>query len=322
MTEHALPIILLAGACLSLLGLAFSGLLVSRAQTDRERRESRMAAIVAPHARVTRIELSAFIAAPAEERKSPLGRLGWVFGFDPKKAVLYPVHWSIILLATLGMAKATEVVVTELAGIGWFITIPAAWILYSRNYFNWIDFRYRQSLLQQFPDALAMIVRSIRVGIPVVEAIRTVARECPNPTAEEFSKMVDQVAIGKAMEDAMIELSDRSGLPEYRFFATALSLQTQTGGTLSDTLESLAEVIRKRAALKAKGKAMTSEARTSAMILAALPFLTGGMLYVINPTYVNILFFDKTGQTLLGAAVASLATGMLVIRSIIRRTLP
>ena len=133
---------------------------------------------------------------------------------------------------------------------------------------------------------------------------------------------VEVVAIGATLEDGVTELARRSGLSEYRFFATALSLQNQTGGTLSETLENLADVIRKRAGLKARGKALTSESRASAVILAILPFGTGAMLYLINPDYISLLFVHPTGQSMLGGAVVSLSLGLFMIRTIIRKSLP
>jgi tight adherence protein B len=167
-----------------------------------------------------------------------------------------------------------------------------------------------------------MIVRSVRVGIPVQEAVRTVARELPYPTGPEFSRLVSQVSVGVSMDDGMIEMARRAGLPEYRFFATALSLQNQTGGALSETLENLADVIRKRAALKAKGMAMASEAKATAFVLAALPVLIGLVLWALNPAYISLLFTDDTGHKLLAAAVVSLSIGLFVIRTIIKKSLP
>ena len=289
---------LLLGACLSLLGLGFSGLLVSRAQVQRERRELRLASIVAPHLRTARVELTAFIASTEKQHRSFEYTLSWLFGFDLNKTALYPTRWWVILLIGLLIAIGLRSVTEDMLGLLSLPAIPVTWVLMCRSFFGWIEKRRQGQLLDQFPDALSMIVRTIRVGIPVMEAIRSVARECPNPTAGEFMRLCDQVAIGSTLEDAVMELARRGGLSEYRFFATALALQTQTGGTLSDTLENLADVIRKRAALKSRGHAMTSEARTSAMVLAALPFVTGGMLYVINPPYIMILFNTDEGQSM------------------------
>jgi tight adherence protein B len=167
-----------------------------------------------------------------------------------------------------------------------------------------------------------MIVRAIRVGIPVLEAIRIVVREAPHPTKAEFARLVDEVAVGAAIDVATATLAERNGLAEYRFFATTLALQNQTGGTLSDTLDGLADVIRKRVALKARGKALTSEARASAMVLAALPVVTGGMIYFVNPAYMTLLFVHPTGKTLFAIAVLMLGIGLFAIRTIIQKSLP
>jgi tight adherence protein B len=116
-------------------------------------------------------------------------------------------------------------------------------------------------------------------------------------------------------------LASRTRLPEYRFFATALGLQSQTGGGLTETLENLADVIRKRVALKARGLALAAEARTSAAILAALPVLSAVGLAVLNPEYIAPLFKEGPGQTLFGIAVLWLSMGLLVMRWLIRKSL-
>jgi hypothetical protein len=173
------------------------------------------------------------------------------------------------------LAAAVRYAAEDMLGVLSWAALPITWVVASRMFFNRVENKRRSALLWQFPDALAMIVRSIRVGVPVIDAIRNVSLTAPNPTAGEFARMVDQIAMGTPLDEAITELAERTGLAEYRFFATALSLQTQTGGTLSETLENLADVIRKRAALKARGLAMTAEARTSSAILAVLPVLTG-----------------------------------------------
>jgi tight adherence protein B len=322
MTTGAVQIAVLGGASLCLVGLAISGYLVMQAQGEEKRRGMRLAAIVAPPVRTNRVEVTAFTAPLARQQRSTLQVVAWIFAFDLEKTALYPVQWWIVLIATFGLTAVMEYLASGFIGTWSLVSLPAGWVMLSRNFFGWVENRRRQALLAQFPDALAMIVRSIRVGIPVMEAVRAVSREIPAPTGPEFGRLVDQVAIGSSLEDAVIDMARRSGLAEYRFFATSVALQNQTGGTLSDTLENLADVIRKRAALRAKGHAMTSEARSSAMILAALPFVTGGMLYVLNPTYIMILFTDPTGKSLFTAAVISLGVGLAVIRAIIRKSLP
>ena len=116
-------------------------------------------------------------------------------------------------------------------------------------------------------------------------------------------------------------MAARNRLPEYRFFATALALQSQTGGGLTETLENLAEVIRKRLALQSRGYALASEARTSAGVLTALPIFSCLALAVLNPDYIGSLFEPGSGQTLFGVTVVWLGTGMFVMRLMIRKSL-
>jgi tight adherence protein B len=314
--------ILLVLSCLSLAGLGLSGYLVSRAQTYRQKRDARLAMVVTSHLRVQKVEVSAFSQPTKPRDQSIEGMAAWIFGFDVTAPDRYPVRWWIVVVVTFGLAVGAHHMLPDLFGILSWLVIPGGWIMMSRMFFGWFDRRQREMLLQQFPDALAMIVRSVRVGIPVQEAIRSVAREAPHPTGPEFSRVINEVAVGVSMEDAMNELARRAGLPEYRFFATALSLQTQTGGTLSETLENLADVIRKRAGLKAKGHAMTSEAKATAAVLAALPVVIGILLWALNPGYIGLLFNDPLGRNLFGGAVCSLLTGLGVIRTIIKRSLP
>lgn len=321
MNRLTLQVALLLLSCLSLAGLGLSSMLVSRAQRVRERRDKRFAFVTQPHVKVRPIELSAFTRTEPAQNRSVAATLAAIFKIDLEKPELYPMAWWAVLLLTFIIANFARILAEALVGGASILVLPAVWVMLSRTFFGWAANRRRRKLLDQFPDALAMIVRSVRVGIPVMEAIRAVGRESPEPTGPEFNRLVNEVAVGKALEDAIVEMARRSELSEYRFFATALSLQNQTGGTLSDTLESLADVIRKRMALKAKGYAMSSEARTSALVLAVMPVLMGGGMWAMDPKYINILFFQPTGHELLGGAIVSLALGLLSIRTIIRKTL-
>jgi tight adherence protein B len=116
-------------------------------------------------------------------------------------------------------------------------------------------------------------------------------------------------------------MGERNKVPEYRFFATALSLQAQTGGGIAETLENLADVIRKRVAARARGKALAAEARASATALAVLPGLALGVLSVMNPDYIGILFTTDAGNQILAAAVLMLCFGIYVMSTLIRKSL-
>jgi tight adherence protein B len=166
-----------------------------------------------------------------------------------------------------------------------------------------------------------MVVRCVRVGVPVPEAIRVVAREAAEPTRAEFGRLSDDIAIGTALDTALHASATRTGLPEYRFFAAALTLQAQAGGGLSESLEMLADIIRKRVALRARGYALTSEGRTSTLVLCAMPFLIVAMLFVLNPAYIMVLFTTPTGHMMLTVGIIMLVLGVLVMRRMIRASL-
>jgi tight adherence protein B len=187
--------------------------------------------------------------------------------------------------------------------------------------FNWFNNKRNSKLLEQFPDALNSIVRCVRVGIPMAEALRTVSRDALEPTKAEFKTLADKVTIGIPLDVALRELSDRIKLTEYQFFATALTLQARSGGGITQTLETLADVIRKRVGLKARGYALTAEARTSAMILALLPFIAGGGIFLMQRSYIKLLFDTSSGQSCLGAAILLMGAGLGSIQYLINNVL-
>jgi tight adherence protein B len=144
-----------------------------------------------------------------------------------------------------------------------------------------------------FPDAIDLMVRGLRSGLPISETLGVVAAELPNPIAEEFRMVVDKIRIGRTMEAALQEMADRMGTPEVQFFCITLAIQRETGGNLSETLSNLSEVLRKRAAMKLKIKAMSSESKASAYIIGVLPFLVFGIIYSLNPPYMGQFFVDQ-----------------------------
>jgi tight adherence protein B len=182
--------------------------------------------------------------------------------------------------------------------------------------------RARQDkLLTQFPDALGMIVRTVRVGVPVVEGVKLVAIEAPEPTRAEFRSLADQIAIGRRLDEAVLAMAERIGMAEYRFFATTIVLQAQTGGGLGEALEGLADVVRRRVSLRARGYALSSEARTSAKVLTGLPFVAGLCMLIVAPGYMDPLLYTSLGQKMIALAGLSLVVGALVMRSLIRSVL-
>ena len=144
----------------------------------------------------------------------------------------------------------------------------------------------------KFPDAIELLVRGLRSGLPVTETLAVVAQEVPGPVGEEFKGVVERIKIGRTMEEALQQTADRLDIPEFNFFCITLAIQRETGGNLAETLSNLSDVLRKRAQMKLKIKAMSSESKASAYIVGALPFIVFGMILWINPSYIGGVFED------------------------------
>ena len=144
-----------------------------------------------------------------------------------------------------------------------------------------------------FPDAIELMVRGLRSGLPITETLGIVSGEIPGPVGVEFRAVADKMKIGRTMEAALQETADRLGTPEFQFFVITLAIQRETGGNLAETLSNLADVLRKRAQMKLKIRAMSSESKASAYIVGALPFIVFGLVYMMNPDYMGKFFEDQ-----------------------------
>lgn len=177
--------------------------------------------------------------------------------------------------------------------------------------------RRQKKFLEEFPDALESMVRLLKAGMPVGEAIAMVAREFVGPVGEEMSKVYDEQKIGISLSEACLHAAERMPITEMQMFATGISIQQQTGSSLSEILTNLARVIRSRFRLKRKVTALSSEAKSSAGIIGSLPILVAGGLYAINPDYMYPLFHTLPGKIWLGIAGGMMCTGVLVMRQMI-----
>jgi tight adherence protein B len=144
----------------------------------------------------------------------------------------------------------------------------------------------------KFPDAIELLVRGLRSGLPVTETLGVVAQEVPGPVGQEFKLVIERIKIGRTMEEALQETADRLNTPEFSFFCITLAIQRETGGNLAETLSNLATVLRMRAQMKLKIKAMSSESKASAYIVGSLPFIVFSMIYYINPGYIGGFFTE------------------------------
>jgi tight adherence protein B len=169
----------------------------------------------------------------------------------------------------------------------------------------------------KFPDAIELLVRGLRSGLPISETLGVVAAEVPGPVGVEFRAVADKMKIGRTMEAALQETADRLGTPEFQFFTITLAIQRETGGNLAETLSNLADVLRKRAQMKLKIRAMSSESKASAYIIGVLPFLVFGIIFYINTAYMQEFFEDERLIIAGLGGIVWMAIGGMIMRKMI-----
>lgn len=169
----------------------------------------------------------------------------------------------------------------------------------------------------KFPDALELMVRGLRSGLPISETIGIVADEVPGPIGDEFRNVSDKMKIGRTMEAALQETADRLGTSEIQFFVITLAIQRETGGNLAETLSNLADVLRKRAQMKLKIKAMSSESKASAMILGSLPFIVFILIWFINGEYMQGFFSEPRLMIAGGGGLVWMSIGVFIMSKMI-----
>jgi tight adherence protein B len=247
-----------------------------------------------------------------------------VLSSKPGRRGLYVPRKVTLVLAFVFGAVAGVVTFGELFHLPyWLETIAsiALALVMPRLLGNLERRRQSELFIARFPDAMDMMVRMLRAGLPVSSAIEIVGAEAPDPVGRIFRGIANEVAIGIPLEDVLAGRVQEIEPAEFRYFTVAVSLQRATGGNLAATLESLASVIRRRKNVRAKARAMTSEVKSSAFVLGALPFVIGGMLFLLSPGYIGMLFDDPRGNLILGAIVGLLLLAVVTMRWMIKRGL-
>ena len=233
----------------------------------------------------------------------------------------YAWHPAYVLLA--GVIAAAAILYAnrlfEFSTLAASMAAAIVAIMVVRGLFAWQQRRFANQLFRQLPDAVQLVTSTVRSGLPVNEAFRTIAREMPQPTAGQFAIVCSELSLGRAPEEAVEAIYRRTQVAEYGMFAVTLAIQLKSGGSLAETLQTLGETVSQRVALAARAKALAAEVIFSSRALTGAPLIVGGILYTINPDSVDLLLTDPTGNKLLAYAVASVLVGHFVIRSMIRR---
>lgn len=169
----------------------------------------------------------------------------------------------------------------------------------------------------QLADAIDVIVRGVKSGLPLNQCLRIIASESPEPLRTEFQGLVDSQAMGVPLEVGLQRMYDRMPLAEVNFFNIVLIIQQKTGGNLSESLGNLSSVLRSRKLMKEKVKALSAEAKASAMIIGALPIFVMGMVYFTRPQYISILFTDPVGNFILICCVIMMSLGIFIMHKMV-----
>jgi len=177
--------------------------------------------------------------------------------------------------------------------------------------------RREKKFLDGFPDAVDVIVRGVKAGLPLLDCIKMIALEAPDPLKSEFRVILETQAIGMPLGEACGKLYERTPLPEANFFGIVVAIQQKAGGNLSEALGNLSRVLRDRKKMKAKIQAMSQEAKASAGIIGALPIAVMTLVYLTSPQYISLLFTTSVGHMMLGASAIWMAMGVMVMKKMI-----
>lgn len=280
--------------CLGMLGYAFAGpssnkrararlegLRERHSQSDAVRAQVQMKRLIAQRDGRLDDMMKRFVPNPALLRQR-LERTGKNWSLGTYVGTSFGITLVIAVLATAnGVPLFLSFMIGLMIGLALPHKIVSIMIQQRINKFN-----------VNFPDAIDLLVRGLRSGLPISESLGIVAKEIPDPVGTEFRAITDRIRIGRTMEQALQETADRLGTPEFQFFVITLAIQRETGGNLAETLANLSDVLRKRAQMKLKIKAMSSESKASAYIVGSLPFVVFTMVWMVNPSYMADFFVD------------------------------
>lgn len=229
--------------------------------------------------------------------------------------------WSkqkfIIVSAAIG---ATIFMLALLPGAGLLVALAlgaAGALGVPRWLLAFLKKRREARFLNTFPDAVDVIVRGIKAGLPLLDCLKMIAQEAPEPVRTEFQAIIETQTIGLPLGEACTKLFERVPLPEANFFGIVVSIQQKAGGNLSEALGNLSRVLRERKKMKAKIKAMSMEAKASAMIIAALPVSVMLLVYLTSPSYIELLWTEPLGRMMLASCVVWMAMGVFVMKKMI-----
>jgi len=309
----AMLVVLLGGGAV----MAFAG--------GSDRSKARVAALTRPEARVGKIDpgaqrkrnmqaaLKEFEKKQAEKRPTITlrRRLDQAGLFETSARTFWLLSGGFgLAIALFCLLEKQGLIIVALAGFAAGFGLPR-WIL------GFLKRRREKKFTSDFANAIDVIVRSVKSGLPTSDALRIVASEFRDPVGGEFKKLVEGVKVGLTIEQGLKKMYESMPTAEVSFFAIVMTIQQKTGGNLSEALGNLAGVLRDRRRLIGKIKAMSSEAKASAMIIGSLPPGVGAIVYFTTPAYISLLFTERVGNLLLAFCVFWMGLGIMVMKKMI-----
>jgi tight adherence protein B len=210
----------------------------------------------------------------------------------------------------LGLFSGGGLIVAGVLGFVGAFGLPR-WLL------SYLKKRREAKFLSAFPDAVDIIVRGVKAGLPLLDCLKMITMESPEPVKSEFRAIVETQAIGMPLGEACGKLYEQMPVPEANFFGIVVSIQQRSGGNLAEALGNLSRVLRDRKKMKAKIQAMSQEAKASASIIGALPVAVMTLVYITSPNYISLLWTEPLGRAMLAASVVWMSMGVMVMKKMI-----
>jgi len=215
-----------------------------------------------------------------------------------------------LAMFAIGTFTGVGLLVSAVLGFAGAFGVPR-WLL------SYLKKRRETKFLDHFPDSVDVIVRGIKAGLPLLDCIKMIVSEAPEPIKSEFRLIMETQAIGMPLGEACGKLYERTPLPEANFFGIVVAIQQRSGGNLSEALGNLSKVLRDRKKMKAKIQSMSQEAKASASIIGALPIAVMTLVYLTSPNYISLLFTNPVGHIMLAGSAIWMTTGVLVMKKMI-----
>jgi tight adherence protein B len=326
LSPDLVPILVAILAAVSVLGV-LAGVFYARLDKNYEG-QKRLAAIGAtntPKGRATRSEdtkrrdIEKTLREMEEKQKSTKSSRPSLFiriqqaGLTWRTRTYYVLCILVGIGAFLVFLKSFDMGVWPPLGFG-----VAIGLLGPHLYVNFLRNRRFRKFTKDFPNAIDIIVRGVKSGLPAVDCLRIISVEAQSPVREEFREIIEDQTLGLPVDQAVQRLPERIPLPEAKFFAIVMSMQSRTGGSLAEALGGLSKVLRERQKIQAKIRSMSAEAKTSAGIIGALPIAVLFFLQLASPQYIEPLFITFAGKVLLAGCVGWMLMGVLIMRKMIR----